>query len=189
MSTTAAAVKAAYLALEPVEPGDVPNGCLFLDITNSNALTQKSSNGTVGIIASSANNNPFMKQMVAGEAFPANKPLAKRADGKVVLADSQDATRTVLIGYSMAASLGNNSIVNVFCIGSNLSGVLSGLGFTPGQTIFLGEAQGTYTNNVATFTGNNDVYMKIGIADCAAGLASGLATDLIVNTQFISSDI
>ena len=53
----------------------------------------------------------------------------------------------------------------------------------------MGENLGEYTNNVATFTGDNDVYMKVGIADCPAGTASANATDLIVITQLISSDV
>lgn len=190
MTTQTAPLKAAYLVLEPVEPSSVPNGCLFLDITNNNILSQKALNGTTGTLASGASSaNPFIKQMVAGEAFASSKPLAKRSDGKVVLADSQDVDRTVLIGYSMGASLGDGSSVNVLCIGNNVIGVLTGLGFTPGQTIFLGENLGEYTNDVSTFTGNNDVYMKVGIADCLSGVASSDATDLIVLTELVSSSI
>lgn len=183
-----AAVKVPYMVLDPVTPSAVPNGSIFLDSTNGNALSQKNAAGTVGVLASSASTtNPFIKQMVAGEAFAANKPLAKRADGKVVLADSQDSGRTVLIGYSMGAALALNSVVNVLCVGSNIAGIISGMGFTPGQIIYVGETPGGFTNNVASFTGNNDVYMKVGIADSPAGVAQSAATDLIALTEFVSS--
>lgn len=182
-----AAIKAAYLALEPVDPADVPNGCLFLDATNGGILTQKSVTGVIGTIASSANSNPMIKQMVSGEAFPSGKPLAKRPDGKVVLADSDDSTRKVLIGWSMQASLGANSIISVMGIGVNLPGVLSGLGFVCGDVIYMGETPGAYTNNVAALTGQDDVIFKLGIADCPSGIAQSAATDLITSPDYITS--
>lgn len=182
-----AALKAAFIVLEPAAQADVPNGCLFLDSGNGNLLSQKSATGVVGVLASSANSNPMIKQMVSGEAFPSGRPLAKRPDGKVVLADSDDNTRKVLIGWSMQASLGDGAIVSVMGIGVNLPGVLSGLGFICGQSIYMGETPGTYTNDPAAFTGQDDEIYLLGIADCPTGVAQAAATDLIVSSRLITS--
>lgn len=182
------ALKAAYLVLEPTQASEVPNSCLFIDADNGNILSQKSSTGTVGVIASSANANPLIKQMVAGEAFAAGKPLAIRPDGKVVLADSDDVTRKILIGWSQGVSLGNNSVVSVMGIGVSLIGVLNGLGFTSGDTIYMGETPGTYINNPSTgLTGENDVIYKLGIATGPSGLAQASATDLVACPTVITS--
>ena len=183
---TFAAIKATYILLEPTTPSSVPNGCLFLDSTNANVMTQKSATGDVGVIESSAASNPFVKSMVAGEAFAINKPLALLPTGKVVLADSDIPGRDVIIGHSIQSSGGDGAIINVLCIGANLAGVLTGLGFAPGDTIYMGESPGEYINDTALLTGNNDTIVKLGIADCATGIASASATDLILCTEYIA---
>jgi hypothetical protein len=63
---------------------------------------------------------------------------------------------------------------------------LVGLGFAPGDEIFVGETTGGYVNDIAPFTGNNDSIIKIGVADCAAGTASSVATDLILIPHVIA---
>lgn len=184
---TTSSIQAKYLVLEPASSSEVPNGCLFLDQGNGNILSQKSATGVVGVISSSANSNPMIKQMVSGETFPTGKPLAKRPDGKVVLADSDDPTRTTFIGWSMTASLAMNSVVSVMAIGVNLPGILSGLGFTPGDRVYMGEIPGTYTNNPDGFTGSNDDVYQLGIADCPSGVAQNAATDLIASPRYVTS--
>jgi hypothetical protein len=181
------AIKVAYLVLAPSTPASVPNGSLFLDSTNGNVLTQKDFSGGVFPIAAGAS-NPFIRSMVAGEAFSTNKPLSIRPDGKVVLSDSDQTNRTQLIGHSLATSLGDGSVVNVLCISATLVGALNGLGFTSGQNIYMGEATGTYTNDVNTFSGSNDTYIKVGIALPPGGSASAAATDLLVHTEIIGRD-
>ncbi len=183
-----AALRSLYLVLDPVDPSLVPNGTIFIDSSNGNLLSQKSAVGVVSVLASASGSNPFLRQMVAGEAFAANKPLAIRPDGKVVLADSDGTNRTVFIGHSMQTSLGDGSVVSVLCVTATLGGAISGMGFTSGQNIYMGETAGTYTNNVSSFSGANDTYVKVGIALPPPGVASAAATDLLIFTELIASD-
>lgn len=181
------ALKALFLALEPTDPSNVPNGTIFLDSTNGNALSQKDYAGLVSVLAVALGSNPFLRSMVAGESFGANKPLALRNDGKIVMADSDSVTRQQIIGHSNQVSLGDNSIVQVICLSTVLPGALTGLGFISGQNIYLGETTGTYTNDISTFSGDNDTYIKVGIALPPAGTSSSTATDLLIHTEVIAT--
>lgn len=178
--------KMTHLILVPTPAAQVPNGALFLDSGNLNQLSVKSYAGTVAVVEGGGGSSSlFVKQMIAGEAFLANRPLSKRADGKVVAADSDSATGQQIIAHSLQASGGDNAPVNVLCVGANLAGALTGLGFSPGDEIFLGE-NGEYTNDISTFSNNDDSIIKVGIADCAAGEANVAATDLVVFTEVIA---
>lgn len=180
-----ASFKAKVVILEPIDPSQAPNGSVFLDSTNSDALTTKTTGGSTSIIGAASGDTLFKKDMVAGAAFAAKVPLSKRADGKVVAADSDSGTGQALIGYSLASSAGDGSIVQVLTVGANIAGALTGLGYTSGEEVYLSETGG-YTNDPNSFTGNNDSIIKVGIADCAAGIASGTATDLIVFAEVIT---
>lgn len=178
--------KMTHLILEPVTSASVPNNSIFLDSSNLNQLTIKDSTGTLSVVSGGggSGSNLFVKQMIAGEAFAINKPLSKRSDGKVIAADSDGVSTQRIIGHSLQASGGNNAPVNVLCLGANLAGALTGLGFAPGDEIFLGESGG-YTNSVNSFSGDNDSIIKVGIADCAAGVANSAATDLVIFTEVV----
>lgn len=126
------------------------------------------------------------KDMVAGMAIAANKPVAKRNDGKIVLAGTSGADNKSVIGFSLASAAGDGSIISVLLIGSNLSGALIGSGIAVGASVYLSETGG-YVDTVAGFAGSDDQIFKLGIADCGDGLASNIATDLIVFPELISA--
>lgn len=127
------------------------------------------------------------KQMVAGEAIGVGKPVSKRSsDGKILLAESDGGIdRQNIIGVSITSAAAVDSIFSVQLNG-NVAGAISGLGFSVGQDIFVGEIAGSYTNDPSVFTGNNDILFKVGVADCAAGIASSVATDLIMFFEVVS---
>jgi hypothetical protein len=51
----------------------------------------------------------------------------------------------------------------------------------------LSSTPGVLTNDLSSFDPETDVIMKVGIADCAAGVASATASDLIMVTDVIST--
>lgn len=178
---TIAAFKCQYVVLDPVAPGSVPVGALFLDSTNGNAATVKTTGGGLEPTGSGAT-NLFVKQMVAGGAIAVNKPLSKRPDGKVVQGDADGVNTKNQCGFSQSAASADGDLINVLCNGPNIVGALTGLGFASGDTIYMSQTGG-YTNDGTSFTNNDDRIIKLGIADCAAGVASATATDLIAFTQ------
>jgi hypothetical protein len=129
--------------------------------------------------------NPHQKTMIGNAAIAAGKPIAKLANGKAAQADSDGAGGLQNIcGYAMTACSGDNAAFEVLLIGPNLAGALTGLGFTPGQDVFISE-DGGYTNDANSFTGANDSIIRAGVADCAANTATGTVVDLIVFTEVI----
>lgn len=129
----------------------------------------------------------LIKQMQSGHGstIPAGKPVSKLANGKIVPADSDDALGQKYVGITKD-SITANGTGDVYLTGNNIPGAVSGLGFTPGDEVFLSETSGAFTNNPNSFTNNDDSIIKLGIADCAAGTASSTATDLIMFTEVIA---
>jgi len=110
----------------------------------------------------------------------AGVPIAKLSNGKIIPADSDGVGGAQqLIGITQEQIL-LGGVGSVYLFGQNVAGVITGLGFAVGEEVYLAETAGTYTNDPNSFTGDNDSIIKIGIADCAAGSASGTATDLIL---------
>lgn len=180
-----AAVKANYVVLVPVDGSQVPNGCLYLDQNNGDAATIKGTGGGNSPVTSSSSDF-FTKQMIAGGAIAANRPISKRSDGKVIDADSDGVDAQNFIGYSLQSAAGDGSPLNTLLAGPNLAGALVGLGFMTGEVIYLSESGG-YTNDINSFTGANDTIVRVGVADCAASVASGTAVDLIGFTNVLIS--
>ncbi len=178
-------IKVNYVVLNPVNPSLVPNGALYLDSTNGNASTIKGTGGGNETIGSVSANNIYIKQMQALAPIAINKPVSKRADGKIQIADSDAPNGQQFIGFTLQAAANADDLVNVLCIGANIVGAITGLGFMPGEEIFIAEDGSGFTNDPDSFTGANDSIIKIGIADCAAGTASGTATDLLVFPEVI----
>lgn len=181
-------IKSKFLEIEASDPADIPPNSLFIDSTNNNQATFKNSGGTSSVVGAVSTSNLFIKQMQADQVIAINDPLAKKSNGRVIKSDtdlSADSQKYIGIALQAAANVGD--FINVLLIGTNLANALLGMGFVPGEYIFLGE-NGGFTNDagVSGFSGSNDSVIRVGIADCAPGTASGVATDLIAITQIIS---
>jgi len=176
-----ARIRAAAVSMEPQTPGSVPANSLFFDSANSNNLSQKNNANAGSQLAQVTSNDLMIKVMqnLSGIAIPAGKPVSKMPDGSITAADSDGAvTAQIYCGITLDA-INTGSTGRVLLPGPNVVGIINGLNFTPGQDIFISETGG-YSNNAGAFVGNNDSIIKVGIADCAAGSASGTATDLIM---------
>ena len=176
--------KSKFISMIPSTPASVPNSTIFIDSLNSNQASFKDGTGNVGVIGAVSASNIFIKQMQSSEIIAINQPVAKLSNGKIVKADADAANGQVYIGITMASVIADD-LVSVLLVGANITGALTGLGFTPGQEIFLGE-NGGFTNDVSGFTGGDDSIIRVGIADCASGAASGTATDLIAFTEVVA---
>jgi hypothetical protein len=179
-----AGVRAPYVILIPEEARNVPNGAVFLDKANSDMASVKTVTGVVVPVGSTGVDTLMTKQMQAGEAFPAGAPLSKRPDGKVIVATSEGVQAQQLCGHALEEATADGDLINVLTIGANVVGALEGLNLVPGAEVFIDESGG-YTGNPGLFTGNNDSVIRAGIADCPAGEASSVATDLIVMTDIL----
>lgn len=177
-------IRVKALIMEPITAAEAPVGSLYLDADNSNAPTIKSSGGVPAPI-NSADTSMFLKQMQAGGPIPNRVPVSKRPDGKIIEADSDAVNAQNFIGFSMQVASANGDLINVLTVGANIENAILGLGFVPGDEIYLSENMG-YTNDPASFTGNNDSIIKVGIADCSAGIASSTAKDLIAFSAVVA---
>lgn len=178
-------VKATFVQLIPVIPGIVPNGSLFLDSSNGNASTIKdTSGGTTVINSAEAATNLVTKVMQASAPIAANKPVSKRPDGKIEIADSNAPNGKAVIGITREAAVSADDLIAVLCVGANMVDAISGLGFTVGQELYVSDTGG-YTNDPSTLSGT-DAIIKIGVADCSAGGASSIARDLILFPDVVS---
>jgi len=130
----------------------------------------------------------FEKNFINGDAITItiNKLVSVTTDGKAVLADSDVAEASRPIGFMKAATAAA-ATGKVILFGRNLPGVLSGLGFAPGDDIFMSETAGVLTNNPGDFTGSDDNIIRIGVATCADGATAALATDLIMMREVIAN--
>lgn len=121
----------------------------------------------------------------SGSTIPGGKPVSKKPDGTIVLADSDGVNAQNFCGITQSSI--SPSVTGVILTpGQNIENAILGLGFAPGDTVFLNESGG-YSNTTSGFTGGNDTIWKIGMADCAAGLASSVATDIILFTEKLIS--
>lgn len=128
-----------------------------------------------------------MMMNTTGSPIAAFTPVAKHSSGSIYPADTDAVTGQKYIGITLAA-IAHNAAGPIKTVGDNIPDCILGLGFTPGQDIFLGE-DGGYTNDITGFTGDNDTILKVGIADCEEGTASGTAKDLIMWTEVISRPV
>ena len=183
--TTYAKLRVDTLVLEPRLAAGVPNGVIFNDSV-SGEITQKSTSGASSTVGSS--DSSFRKQMQSGfvGSIASGTTVSKRSDGKIVPADSDGAGTQQPIGIAIDTFSALDSLGIVLLIGPNAVGAITGLGFTPGSDIFIGETTGGYVDDVTPFTGGNDSIIRIGIADCSAGAASAAAIDLILSSEPIS---
>lgn len=125
------------------------------------------------------------KSMVnqTGSEISALTPIAKLADGSIGLAESDNAANSQFIGISTEA-IPNGQAGAILIAWPNVENILTGQGFVPGEEVFMGETPGTFLRGT-DFTNSDDRFVKLGIADCAAGIASPTATDLIMFVEVL----
>jgi hypothetical protein len=126
-----------------------------------------------------------VKRWVMGEACVRYQPLCKAPDGKGYKSGSDGANRQNVHAIALQSAAGVDSIIDVALISYNLAGALTGLGFAPGDKVFIGETPGSFVNTISAFSGNNDSILWAGWADCADGVADTQATDLIYDFEVI----
>lgn len=174
-----AGIKAQYIILVPSLPGSVPPGSLFFNQDGDYAAFKKL-DGNLEKVQS-----PIVqlltKKMILSGAVTKYAPLAKLLSGHAVAADSDGSM--MICGFALQAGV-DGDVIEVVTIGVNLKGALLGKGFATGKAIYVSENAG-YTDDPASYTGNDDTIFKVGIADCEEGIASSEAKDLIVFPQLV----
>lgn len=132
--------------------------------------------------------NPLVKKVKYNGSLSTillHQPVALKSDGTVVLADADGLDNQMLIGFALEnISVGGKGVI--LLSNPNAVGVIAGAGFTPGDTIMLSKTPGALTNNLNIFDPNTDTILKVGIADCADGIQSAIATDLIMSLEVLS---
>lgn len=185
MAGELAQLQTTAVVMVPVLASSVPANALFSDSGSAGAFTNKSPGGSTVIVVS-ASNDIFLKikQNLSGVTIPSGMPAALLPDGSIARADSDTPANALFLGIAQEEIVDQAS-GKILTIGPNVAGAITGMGFAPGDPIFLSEDR-TYTNSLATFTGNNDKIMQVGFADCSPGNASSTATDLIVVYSLVS---
>lgn len=163
------------------------SGVVEAFFTNGNGqVVQLTKNGVIigGEITFS-----FEKSFVNGFAgiIPAQTPVAIKTDGSIVPGDAEEASlASEVIGFTkVAIPQSTNGVVILF--GRSVAGALAGLGFAPGDEIFIDETAGAMTNNTNTFTGNDDVILRLGVAAMPDSTTGSAATDLIMMREYIGA--
>lgn len=186
--TTYGKIRTTAVIMEPITPGSAPAGSIFNDSTNSGAFTNKTTGGVINPVGatSSADYLVKYKRNTTGATIPAYKRVALKTDSTIVLADSDNSVAMLDIGMSLDA-IDHNAFGRVLLNGANAPGALTSLGFATGDHIYLSKTPGALTNSTSGFDPNTDTIMRVGIADCATGIASAVATDLIMTVEVYSS--
>ncbi|HEY9659543.1 MAG TPA: hypothetical protein V6C65_13880, partial [Allocoleopsis sp.] len=164
-----------------VDPSSVPNNALILDQNSGNISTKQS-----GSSSSVSGGGIPTKTMVSDEAIPINTAIAKKSNGKIVKADADDPARQNIIGVTAVAFASPDITGEVNPVGPSVAGILTGLGFAPGDEIYAGTTPGTFTNDPTTINTDTGSIIFMGYADCASGVASNVATDLIMVMEIVS---
>lgn len=178
MTTTYAKLRINGIVFDPASQAGAAEGELYVDSTSGQLSVKGGGSSTTPIGAAPSADQALNKVMEnqSGSTIPLNALVAKLANGTIAQADS-DGNANV-IGIAQAA-IPNLSTGTVRLLGPNIAGVLTGLGFAPGQSVYMSETTGHYTTNINSFTGSNDRLVRVGIADCAAGFASTTVVDLL----------
>lgn len=176
-------LKIAAIVLEPRTSTGLPTNAVYVDQA-SGALSNKGGTGAVAPIGAGAASADSVLTKVwhnkSGATMAAGIPVAKLTDGSMAPADAH--TRVRCMAVLLEETL-NNAQGRVALIGPNVIGALTGLGFAPGDAIYL-SVSGGYTNNAA-FAQTNTI-VRIGFADCATGPASAVAQDLVMFAEVVS---
>jgi hypothetical protein len=167
------------LILNPVPASSAGDGEMYNDQDSTQISVKGSGSDTTPIGPSGSSSSPLIKVMenLSGGDIPAGSDVCKRPDGSIAMASSDTPGFENVIGIANV-DIPNAATGAVGLLGPNFPAVLTGLGFTPGDIVYMAESSGQYTNDLTTFT-NSDRIVQVGIADCAAGTASTTVTDLL----------
>jgi len=168
------------LVMVPVAAGSVPNGAMFMDKDQGNALVSKSASGQPSRMSYTVK----LWQNKSGVTIPKGKPVAKMSNGSVIRGDSDEPTAETILAVALE-DVADQAIGSFSLIGPNVEGAIADLGFVPGQPVYF-DASGGYTNDASTLNPATNAIIRVGYADCAEGEASAVATDLIMFAEVIS---
>lgn len=185
--TEYATIRSNATMMEPTTPSRAQVGSIFIDSTNSNALSFKNISGLVSVIGSVSSDNVLVKSKKnnTGSTIANRTPVALLTDGSISPADSDGLNIQVVIGVTIE-EITSGSYGKVMLNGPNAAGALTGLGFAPGDAIMLSATPGQLTNTQVGMDPLTQTIMKVGVADCASGAQSSNATDLIMEAEVIS---
>jgi hypothetical protein len=127
-----------------------------------------------------------VKSKISGElvTIPAGVAVAVYSDGLMYRASSSLLTGKAMIGVLMEAVV-PEATGRVLLPGFNIPGALTGLGFNPGDEVFVDD-DGNYSNGLSGLSDPNDSFLRVGYADGPAGVETSIATDLIMAFQTIA---
>lgn len=130
--------------------------------------------------------SPVIKLMYngSGSEIPAGAPVSKRSDGSIIASDSDHPDAQIYVGVAKWA-IPDGEIGIIYLVGPNIPDALSGMGAFPGQPVFISQSGG-YTLDANEYTGDDDSIIRVGYADCVAGVASTTAEDLIMFSDIIA---
>lgn len=178
--TVYAKMRGNALVLPTTYPAANPLGSLYTDSTNSNVLTFRDYSGAdLPIFGGSLTSSEIFtkrKKNATGSALPVDTTVALKTDGTIGLAESDVPTSTDVIGTTLEP-IAPGAYGAIRLIGPSAPNIVTGMGFTSGDTIYLGSTAGGLTNDLGSVVGTVRV---VGIADCATDIQSSVATDLIL---------
>ena len=116
-----------------------------------------------------------------GVTISANRVVSFRDDGTLEPADANVVGISDLCGITLSA-INNNTFGDVIKIG-NVAGILTGLGATNGQWVYMGETPGSV--QLIAPSGGSDTIIALGRAEPPDGVKSA-ATDLFLKPEVIS---
>jgi hypothetical protein len=179
--------RSAALIFDPQDPANVPNGAIFMDASNTDAFTTKTTGGDEQQVSGTTQDIlTKVKKNMTGTTIPINTSIALFSDGTIKIADADEVGTRIVIGVTLEA-IAHEAFGRILLIGPNAADVLIGSGFAPGDTIYMGKTPGTFINSVSSFNLDTDTVVKVGYADCSGGIASPEATDLIMFSEVLSS--
>jgi hypothetical protein len=185
---TFAKIQTSGLILEEVDSGSL-NSLIRTEADPQNISLVRASGASPLLTAATITNSPNIKKMVAGFGpMNAYTPVAKsRVTGKIIPLDSDDPYANFPIGILKDSVTYSDDLVDVYIGGVNLPGILFGKGFNVGDVIYSSSIPGGMTNDLTGVNPAEESILRLGVADCGAGEANGVATDLILSMEIVSS--
>lgn len=189
MTEVLASMQTSYMVLDPAPASSAPPGSVFNDSSSGGTLTTRTTGGSITPIGPATATDVFIKQKQnkSGVTIPMGKRISLiPGSGGIKLADNDDPTALRSIGLSIE-EIAVDALGNVLLDGPNAPAAVTGLGYSPGDIIYLSNTPGSLTNTSSGLNPEVNMIMQVGIADCPAGGASPTATDLIMITEVIST--